>query len=95
MCCAELTSAAADAATVVQANIDVAQVTVTHTGDPDDPGNLRLVEEIRAEPWPEGAEEVLVGGTGGAALSVDSTASTLASLPGVLAFVVAVELAFY
>jgi uncharacterized membrane protein YdfJ with MMPL/SSD domain len=83
---------AADAATVVQANTEVAQVTVTHTGDPDAPDNLRLVEEIRAEPWPEGAEQVLVGGTGGAALSADGTASTLSSLPGVLAFVVAAML---
>lgn len=66
-----------------------AHIVVSHTGDPDDEDNLQLVRELRAADPPEGAEEVLVGGAGGAAATLDSTEATLDSLPTVLSVTVA------
>lgn len=65
---------------------------MAYEGAPDDPENLDLVRAIRAEPAPPGAEEVLVGGVGGPAGTLDDTEATLAALPGALAFVVAATL---
>ncbi|WP_017587922.1 MMPL family transporter [Nocardiopsis ganjiahuensis] len=70
----------------------LAHLSVAYEGAPDDPGNLDLVRAIRAEPVPPGAREVLVGGAGTPAGTLDDTEATLAALPGVLAFVVAATL---
>ncbi|MBB4933046.1 RND superfamily putative drug exporter [Lipingzhangella halophila] len=75
-------------AEVERANGDVAQVAVGYSGDADDGANTDLVVDIRAVEPPVGATEVLVGGAGGPAVAVDSTDSTLDSLPRALLVVV-------
>ncbi|HEY0686582.1 MAG TPA: MMPL family transporter [Steroidobacter sp.] len=67
----------------------VTWVKVNYDGEADDPGPLQLVRDVRATPPPSGAE-VLVGGQGGAAMSLDNNAATLASLPGALGLVAVV-----
>jgi hypothetical protein len=42
------------------------------------------VRDVRGVPWPDAAEDVLVGGAGGPALALDNTESTLDALPVVL-----------
>ncbi|WP_292443397.1 MMPL family transporter [Mesorhizobium sp.] len=66
-------------------------IKVDYRGEADDPGPLQLVREVRATQPPAGAT-VLVGGYGGAAISLDSSASTLAALPGALGFIAVVTL---
>lgn len=67
-------------------------IKVSYRGEADDPGPLRLVRDLRATPSPPGAADVLVGGWGGAAMSLDSNAATLSSLPAALGLVAAVTL---
>lgn len=76
-----------------QTGSDIAHVTVGYSGEPDDGANLDLVRDVRAEPWPDGADDVLVGGAGGPALTLDNSESTLDALPGVLLYIVVVTLA--
>ncbi|WP_233571234.1 MMPL family transporter [Nocardiopsis sp. Huas11] len=83
---------AATGAAVERTNDDTALVSVGFSGDPDDTANLDLVREIRAESPPAGATEILVGGPGGPALTLDNTASTLAALPVTLLVVVTATL---
>ncbi|WP_017579331.1 MMPL family transporter [Nocardiopsis valliformis] len=82
----------ASGARIEHAAEGLAHLWVSYDGAPDDPVNLDLVRAIRAEPAPPGAQEVLVGGVGTPAATLDDTEATLAALPGVLAFVVAATL---
>ncbi|PTQ10335.1 hypothetical protein CLG96_13760 [Sphingomonas oleivorans] len=66
-------------------------IKVDYRGEADDPGPLQLVRDIRATQPPAGAT-VLVGGYGGAAISLDNSAATLAALPGALGFIAVVTL---
>lgn len=84
--------AGATGADVEQVSGNVAHLTVGYAGAPDVPANLDLVRDIRAEEWPDRAEEVLVGGAGGPAMSLDNNESTLRALPLAFLFVVAVTL---
>ncbi|MDT0317178.1 MMPL family transporter [Streptomyces millisiae] len=72
---------------VHRADAELTWVTVAHRGEADDAANLDLVREIRALDPPAGATEVLVGGLGGPALSLDNTEATTDSLPWALVFV--------
>ncbi|NYI04007.1 MMPL family transporter [Allostreptomyces psammosilenae] len=83
---------AAGEAEVVRGDAELTHVTVTWQGESDDPANLQLVRDARAEEWPAGATEVLVGGEGGPALSLDSNEATLDALPWALGVVVLVTL---
>lgn len=80
----------AQGAEVRRAQPGLTQVTVGWTGEVDDAQNLRLVELLRAQGPPPGAESVLVGGWGGPALALDSNAATLDRLPLVIGFVAVV-----
>ncbi|MGO1081207.1 MMPL family transporter [Inquilinus sp. CA228] len=66
-------------------------IKVDYRGEADDPGPLQLVRDVRATPSPPGAT-VLVGGHGGAAMSLDNSAATLAALPAALGFITVVTL---
>ncbi|TDC25351.1 MMPL family transporter [Streptomyces sp. 8K308] len=72
---------------VHRADSELTWVTVSHRGEADDAANLDLVREIRALDPPAGATEVLVGGLGGPAISLDNTEATTDSLPWALVFV--------
>ncbi|GAB2883454.1 MMPL family transporter [Streptomyces mayteni] len=72
---------------VHRADPELTWVTVAHRGEADDADNLRLVRDIRALDPPAGATEILVGGLGGPAVSLDNTEATTESLPWALAFV--------
>ncbi|WP_017557592.1 MMPL family transporter [Nocardiopsis baichengensis] len=81
---------------VVRAEVErvgdgAAHVSVAYEGEVDDPSTQRLVEELRAEPGPEGAGEVLVGGV--AAQQKDTLDGIIEAVPATLGFVVAVTLA--
>ncbi|MFC7327331.1 MMPL family transporter [Marinactinospora rubrisoli] len=80
----------ATGATVARAEGDVAHVTVGYEGEADDPATADLVRDVRAEPEPSGAEEVLVGGA--AAEQIDSVAAIVGAVPWTLVFVIAVTL---
>lgn len=77
-------------ATVEETGTDLARISVGYAGDPDDAANLDLVRDVRDVPWPDAAEDVLVGGAGGPALTLDNTESTLDALPAVLLYIVVV-----
>jgi len=65
-----------------------AHVAVAYRGEADDPDTQRMIRELRAEPGPEGADEVLVGGV--AAMQIDNVAAIVAAVPWTLAFVITV-----
>lgn len=65
-------------------------VTVGWSGEVDDARNLHLVELLREQGPPPGADSILVGSWGGPALALDSNAATLDRLPIVLGFVAVV-----
>ncbi|WP_017596703.1 MMPL family transporter [Nocardiopsis potens] len=78
---------------VVEASVErfsagTAHITVAYRGESDSPETQRLIRELRAEPGPEGAEEVLVGGV--AAMQIDNVAAIVAAVPWTLAFVITV-----
>ncbi len=60
-------------------------IKVDYRGEADDPAALQLVRDVRAAPSPGGA--ALVGGLGGAAMSLDNSAATLEALPAALGFI--------
>ncbi|MEO3874709.1 MMPL family transporter [Nonomuraea sp. B12E4] len=62
-------------------------VTVTYQGEADDAQNLELVRDIRSLNPPAGTTEVLVGGPGGPAVSLDNSDATTQALPWALAFI--------
>jgi uncharacterized membrane protein YdfJ with MMPL/SSD domain len=62
-------------------------VTVEFRGEVDDAHNLELMRQIRALDAPAGADEVLVGGDGSPALSLDNSEATTDALPWALTFV--------
>jgi RND superfamily putative drug exporter len=66
---------------------NVAWVALNYLGEADEAANLQLVRDVREQPHPAGASEVLVGGQGGPALSLDANNDTLGSLPVALIFV--------
>lgn len=65
-----------------------AHVTVAYRGAADAPESERLIEAIRADPGPQGADEVLVGGV--AAQQIDNVYAITEAIPATLGFVVAV-----
>jgi len=65
----------------------VAWVALGYHGEADDPANLQLVKDVRAQAPPAGASQLLVGGQGGPALSLDANNDTVDSLPWALIFV--------
>ncbi|HEY0661683.1 MAG TPA: MMPL family transporter [Lysobacter sp.] len=65
---------------------DVTWIKVNYRGEADDPGPLQLVRDVRRTVPPPGVS-VLVGGHGGAAMSLDNSAATLAALPAALGFI--------
>ncbi|MDA2808625.1 MMPL family transporter [Nocardiopsis suaedae] len=67
-----------------------AHVSVAYEGEVDAPATQRLVEDLRAEPGPDGADEVLVGGV--AAQQKDTLDGILDAVPLTLGFVIAVTL---
>ena len=67
-----------------------AHVSVAYEGEVDAPATQRLVEDLRAEPGPDGADEVLVGGV--AAQQKDTLDGILNAVPVTLGFVIAVTL---
>jgi uncharacterized membrane protein YdfJ with MMPL/SSD domain len=77
----------ADDPVVHRADDELTWVTVEFRGEVDDAHNLELVREIRALDAPAGAAEVLVGGDGSPAISLDNTEATTDSLPWALTFV--------
>jgi uncharacterized membrane protein YdfJ with MMPL/SSD domain len=79
---------AAAGARVSRGEQGLAHVTVGFTGDPDEERNVRLVHDLRAEPWPRGATDVLVGGAGGPAEHVDNLDAVLAVVPWAMLVVV-------
>lgn len=78
--------AGAETARVHLADSDVIWIKVNYRGEADDPGPLQLVRDVRRTLPPPGAS-VLVGGHGGAAISLDNSAATLAALPAALGFI--------
>ncbi|MFW5419179.1 MMPL family transporter [Nocardiopsis sp. CNT-189] len=78
---------------VVEASVErfsagTAHIAVAYRGEADDPDTRRMIRELRAEPGPEGAEEVLVGGV--AAMQIDNVAAIVSAVPWTLAFVITV-----
>ncbi|GAA3758212.1 RND superfamily putative drug exporter [Spinactinospora alkalitolerans] len=71
-----------------RASGETAHVTVGYEGEVDDEATGDLVREVRAEPEPEGAEEVLVGGT--AAQQIDNISAIVDAVPWALVTVTAV-----
>lgn len=67
-----------------------AHVSVAYEGEPDAPATADLVRALRAEPGPEGAEEVLVGGM--AAMQIDNIAAITQTVPTTLVFVITATL---
>ncbi|WP_051325220.1 MMPL family transporter [Glycomyces tenuis] len=72
---------------VHRADDELTWVTVVFRGEVDDPHNLELVRSLRALDVPAGADEVLVGGDGTPAMSLDNNETTAESLPAALVFV--------
>ncbi len=72
--------------TVHQSDDDMTWVTVGLRGEADDPHNLELIRDIRALDPPSGAAEVLLGGDGTPAMSLDNSEATAGSMPWALAF---------
>ncbi|MCW4463573.1 MMPL family transporter [Sphingomonas sp. BT-65] len=66
-------------------------IKIDYRGEADDSGPLQLVRDVRAATPPAGTS-VLVGGHGGAAISLDNSAATLAALPLALEFIATVTL---
>lgn len=64
----------------------IAHVTVAYQGDSDSPEVVDLVRDIRAEPDPEGADEVLVGGA--AAMQLDNVSAIVDAIPVTVGFIV-------
>ncbi|GAB3211818.1 MMPL family transporter [Marinactinospora endophytica] len=77
-------------AAVQRTGEDIAEVSVGYEGEVDDEATTELVREVRAEAGPEGAEEVLVGGT--AASQIDNVEAIVDAVPATLVFVVAATL---
>ncbi|MGI5121365.1 MMPL family transporter [Marinactinospora thermotolerans] len=77
-------------AAVQRTGEDIAEVSVGYEGEVDDEATTELVREVRAEAGPEGAEEVLVGGT--AARQIDNVEAIVDAVPATLVFVVAATL---
>ncbi len=69
------------------ADAELTWATVTFQGEADDSQNLELVRDIRALEPPPGATEILVGGPGGPAVSLDNSDATTRALPWALAFI--------
>ncbi|WP_017623614.1 MMPL family transporter [Nocardiopsis chromatogenes] len=67
-----------------------AHVSVAYEGEVDAPATQRLVEDLRAGPGPDGADEVLVGGV--AAQQKDTLDGILNAVPATLGFVIVVTL---
>jgi uncharacterized membrane protein YdfJ with MMPL/SSD domain len=65
----------------------VTWVALGYHGEADDPANLQLVKDVRAQAPPAGTAQLLVGGQGGPALSLDANNDTVDSLPPALIFV--------
>jgi RND superfamily putative drug exporter len=72
---------------VHRADDELTWVTVEFRGEVDDAHNLELMRQIRALDAPAGADEVLVGGDGSPALSLDNSEATTDALPWALIFV--------
>ncbi|MDA2814790.1 MMPL family transporter [Nocardiopsis sp. RSe5-2] len=77
-------------ADVERVGATAAHVSVAYEGEVDAPATQRLVEDLRAEPGPDGADEVLVGGV--AAQQKDTLDGILNAVPVTLGFVIAVTL---
>lgn len=71
--------------TVERTGEGVAHVGVAYEGDSDSPAVGRLVDDVRAESAPEGAQEVLVGGV--AAMQQDNVAAIMDAAPVTAGFV--------
>ncbi|GAA3684583.1 MMPL family transporter [Nonomuraea antimicrobica] len=69
------------------ADAELTWATVTYQGEADDVENLQLVRDIRALQPPAGATQVLVGGPGGPAVSLDNSDATTGALPWALSFI--------
>ncbi|RKS07918.1 RND superfamily putative drug exporter [Nocardiopsis sp. Huas11] len=78
------------AATVERTGDGIAHVQVAYEGESDSPEIEGLVSDVRSEPLPEGAEEVLVGGV--AAMQTDNVAAIVDAVPVTVAFVAAATL---
>ena len=72
-------------ASVERTGDGVAHVLVAYEGASDSPEIEGLVADVRSEPLPEGAEEVLVGGV--AAMQTDNVTAIVESVPVTVAFV--------
>jgi RND superfamily putative drug exporter len=81
----------AAAARVHLADPALTWIKVDYRGEADDPGPLQLLREVRATPAPVGTS-VLVGGHGGAAISLDNSVATLEALSGALGYIAVVTL---
>lgn len=68
----------------------IAHVMVAYEGESDSPEVARLVDDVRDEPVPEGADETLVGGV--AAMQQDNVDAIVASVPTTVGFVAAATL---
>ncbi|MBF8186439.1 MMPL family transporter [Nonomuraea sp. K274] len=69
------------------ADAELTWATVAFHGEVDDAENLKLVRDIRALEPPAGATEVLVGGPGTPAVSLDNSDATMGALPWALTFI--------
>ncbi|WP_028649345.1 MMPL family transporter [Nocardiopsis sp. CNT312] len=68
----------------------IAHVVLAYEGEADAPETADLVEDVRSEEPPEGAEEVLVGGA--AAMQADNVAAIVEAIPATVGFVAAATL---
>ncbi|WP_017610398.1 MMPL family transporter [Nocardiopsis xinjiangensis] len=81
---------AAMRATVERTGEAITHIEVAYQGHTDDPEVSGLVDDVRAEPGPEGAEEVLVGGV--AAQQLDNLDAIVDSAPITVAFIIGATL---
>ncbi|ASU84443.1 hypothetical protein CDO52_18020 [Nocardiopsis gilva YIM 90087] len=77
-------------AEVSRTDDDAAHVTVAYKGETDDPETADLVDDVRAETPPEGADQVLVGGA--AAVQNDNIDAIVNAVPWTLVFVMAITI---
>ncbi|WP_017574900.1 MMPL family transporter [Nocardiopsis kunsanensis] len=76
--------------TVARTGEDITHIEVAYQGQTDDPEVGGLVDDVRAEPGPEGADEVLVGGV--AAQQLDNLDAIIDNAPVTVAFIIGATL---
>ena len=76
--------------TVERTGEGITHIEVAYQGQTDDPEVSGLVEDVRAEPGPEGADEVLVGGV--AAQQLDNLDAIVDNAPTTVAFIIGATL---